>query len=168
MAVLLGSPAFASPSAAKSGGPDKVAGHGQAGPATSQSLPLGTPRHGAAAAVAGGKNETMKQLQAPTTVTFDVRPGETRLQVFLITAGDLMVHLESDAYGDGVGEMSLLAPGNVPLCQGVANACAVHVGESARYVLIVHNAGRAPGTFAMVFSLPRSLPSLGNNRKPRP
>ena len=168
LTVLPGLVLAAPASPAKSSGGDKVSGHGQSGPVISQPVPSRPFRPGAAAAVAGGKNETVKQLQAPTTVTFDVRPGETRIQPFLIAAGDLIVHLEPDPYGDGVGEMVLLAPGNVSLCQGAVDACAVHVVESARYVLVVRNLGRAAGTFSMVFSLPRSLPALGNRSKPRP
>lgn len=149
------------------GGGDKITG--SAGRPAAQPLPARPPRAAAGAGVVSGqKTETAKQLQVPTTLDFDVGPGAAQTEVVILAAGELIVHLEPDRYGDGEGHMTVTGPGAVVMCQAVLQACSLHIAEAGRYVLTVANRGRAKGAFPMVFSLPRALPSLGNTAKPRP
>jgi hypothetical protein len=171
MLALTAAPASAAP---KNNG-DKVSGSGASRP-VAQALPTGRlpPRPTAGSAAVNGQGSApAKLLAVPTNLTFDVRPTDTQVQVVVMPPGDVMVHLEQDRYGDGDGQMTLLGPGNVALCQTKAETCVLHVAEGVRYVLSVHNAGAAKGAFVMVFSLPRVLPTgartnLGNLRKPKP
>ncbi|MGA0603494.1 hypothetical protein ACO2Q3_22490 [Caulobacter sp. KR2-114] len=151
---------------ARTGG-DKVSG--SAGRPVAQPLPARLPRSAPTAPeVVGRRTETAKQLQAPTTLDFEVGPKSSQTQMVVIAAGELIVHLEPDRYGDGEGHMTVTGPGAVVVCQAALEACMLHITETGRYALTVSNHGAAKGAFPMVFSLPRALPSLGNAAKARP